>query len=241
MKTLAVEGWETRQRILVILAHPDDPEFFCGATIARWVDAGHSVRYCLLTCGDKGSSDPLMDPRELARLREGEQRAAAAVLGVESVRFLNYPDGELIPTLEARREVVRVVRQEKPDILVTCDPTNYFPDDTRINHPDHRAAGQIVVDAFFPGVGNPMYFPALIQDGLPPHTVKELWLSGTIQPNTTLDVTPFWPVKLAALHEHRSQIGEVAAFDERMLSRRAPDSTPEAPRFEEKLRRFKFA
>ena len=241
MKTLAVEGWETRQRILVILAHPDDPEFFCGATIARWVDAGHSVRYCLLTRGDKGSSDPLMDPRELARLREGEQRAAAAVLGVESVRFLNYPDGELIPTLEARREVVRVVRQEKPDILVTCDPTNYFPDDTRINHPDHRAAGQIVVDAFFPGVGNPMYFPALIQEGLPPHTVKELWLSGTIQPNTTLDVTPFWPVKLAALHEHRSQIGEVAAFDERMLSRRAPDSMPEAPRFEEKLRRFKFA
>ncbi|HEX9029365.1 MAG TPA: PIG-L family deacetylase, partial [Anaerolineales bacterium] len=136
------DAWESPQRILVVLAHPDDPEFFCGATTARWTAAGHTVGYCLLTCGDKGSSDRTMTSERLCSIRHEEQRAAAAVLGVHQVKFLDFPDGYLVPDLNLRREITRVIRQERPDILVTCDPQTLFVGDNRLNHPDHRAAGQ---------------------------------------------------------------------------------------------------
>jgi LmbE family N-acetylglucosaminyl deacetylase len=120
------DHWDNPQRILVVLAHPDDPEFFCGATIARWTTAGHEVAYCLLTCGDKGTKDRELTPGALCGLRQAEQRAAAAVLGVHRVCFLDYPDGYLEPDLELRRDITRVIRQERPDVLVTCDPTNLY-------------------------------------------------------------------------------------------------------------------
>jgi LmbE family N-acetylglucosaminyl deacetylase len=235
------ENWSQPQNILVILAHPDDPEFFCGAALARWVSLGHRVSYCLLTNGNKGASDRSIDPAQLTILRQAEQKAAASILGVQDIRFLDYEDGYLTADLSTRKTVTRIIRQERPDILVTCDPTNLFPRENMINHPDHRAAGQVVLDAVFPAAGNPFYFPDLItEEHLEPHSVKEVWLSVTAQPNTTLDATNLWPIKIRALHEHRSQIGEVKLFDERMLSRRTPDSTPEAPRFEEKFRRIIF-
>lgn len=234
------EGWETPQKILAILAHPDDPEFFCGATIARWTAAGHSVNYCLLTRGDKGAREASTDPDELGRRREGEQRCAADRLGVDQISFLDFRDGCLVPDMYARLVVTRVIRQEKPDILVTCDPTQIFGDNS-INHPDHRAAGQIVVDAVFPAAGNPLYFPELLHnEGLEPHSVKEVWLTVTGQPNTVIDVTEFWQKKIDALHCHVSQIGDPASLTERMLSRHTPDSTPESPRYEERFRRLKF-
>lgn len=234
------EGWVGSQSILVILAHPDDPEFFLGATIARWTHAGHRVSYCLLTRGDKGANDPSVDPLELSVRRETEQRAAAAHLGVQDVRFLDFSDGCLLPDLEARRAVTRVIREMRPDILVTCDPQNLLPSDNNINHPDHRAAGQIVVDAVFPGAGNPMFFPELMAEGLHPHSVKEVWLSLTAQANTVIDVTPYWPLKLQALHEHDSQIPNHDKLVERQRSRRTADSTDENPRYEEKFKRIVF-
>ncbi len=234
------EGWETPQHIVVILAHPDDPEFFCGATLAKWAKKGHVIDYHLLTRGDKGSQDRNITPEALTRIREKEEQAAAQVLGVHSVTFLNYKDGTLIPDLETRKAVVRIIRQEKPDVVVSCDPTNLFVREGAVNHPDHRAAGQIVIDGLFPAAGNPMFFPELLKEGLEPHTVKELWLSSPAQPNLVLDVTEYWPIKLRALHEHRSQIGEIEKFDKRMYERRTADSTPEAPRFEEKFRRIVF-
>jgi LmbE family N-acetylglucosaminyl deacetylase len=236
--SLTPEEWSDQKKILVILAHPDDPEFFCGATIARWTSAGHLVNYCLLTRGDKGAQDRNQSPIELASIRENEQRSAASVLGVSAVRFLNYPDGALVPDLGVRREVTRVIREQKPDVVVTCDPLNIFPANGRINHPDHRAAGQVVIDALFPAAGNPMFFPELLNEGLEPHSVQEVWISLTREPNVTLDVTPFWETKIRALHEHISQIGEPVKFDERMHSRRTADSTPEAPRYEETFRRL---
>lgn len=235
------EGWEGSQSILVILAHPDDPEFFLGATIARWVRLGHRVSYCLLTRGDKGASDPRVDPVELSQRREKEQRAAAGVLGVKDVRFLDFLDGCLIDTLEARQAVTRVIRELRPDILVTCDPLNYFPSDNHINHPDHRAAGQIVVNAAFPGAGSPMFFQEMLKEGLQPHSVREVWLSLTAQPNTVIDVTEHWPAKIRALHEHVSQIPDYQKLDERQRNRRTPDSTPEHPRYEEKFKRITFS
>jgi LmbE family N-acetylglucosaminyl deacetylase len=238
---LTPENWQTPQRILVILAHPDDPEFFCGATLTRWAAAGHCISYCLLTCGDKGTKDRGLMPDDLCRIRQKEQRAAAAVIGVEKVTFLSYPDGYLVPDLKVRRDIVRAIRQERPDVLVTCDPTNLFIGGAYINHPDHRAAGQAAIDAVFPAAGSHLFFEDLWRDeGIEPHTPREVWISLAQEPNVTLDVTDYWETKIRALYEHASQIGDREKFTERMHSRRAPDSTAEQPRYEEKFRRLIF-
>lgn len=233
--------WETPQQILVILAHPDDPEFFCGGTLAQWIAAGHTVHYCLLTCGDKGSDDRQLSSAELCAMRLDEQRAAARVLGVESVRFLDFPDGYLTPDMELRKAVTRVIRQVRPDILVTCDPTNLFIRNLRINHPDHRAAGQAVLDAVFPAAGNHRYFPELLeQEGLEPHMPREIWVSLPVEPQVEIDITEILPVKLTALLEHRSQISDPEAFQERMRARHTIESTPEAPRYVETFRVIRY-
>jgi LmbE family N-acetylglucosaminyl deacetylase len=234
------ENWEGTKNILVILAHPDDPEFFCGATIRRWTNLGHRVRYCLLTRGDKGSNDRSMRSFDLAKLREIEQNAAAQELGVENVRFLDYEDGYLVPSLETRKRITRLIREERPDIVLSSDPTNFFPNEASINHPDHRAAGQIVIEAVFPATGNPLFFPELLFEGLEPHSVKEVWLSLTGQPNVVIDVTPTWEDKIRALKQHKSQIGDPEKLVERMRSRRTPNSSEENPVFEEKFRRIVY-
>jgi LmbE family N-acetylglucosaminyl deacetylase len=235
----AGDGWNEKKRILVVLAHPDDPEFFCGATLAMWASRGHEIHYCLLTQGDKGTDRGDISGEELMKIRRQEQKAASAVVGVRSVRFLDYEDGYLIPSIEARKAVVRVIRDIKPDILVTSDPTNYFPRDTYLNHPDHRLAGEIALSAVFPAAGNPMFFPELTQqEGLEPHPVKEIWVTLTHQPNIIFDVTPFWEQKIKALYEHRSQIGDPNKLRERLMSRRTADSTVEDPRFEEGFHRL---
>jgi LmbE family N-acetylglucosaminyl deacetylase len=234
-------AWNEPQNILVILAHPDDPEFFCGGTLAGWARNGHHIQYYLLTCGDKGRNDHNQEiaADELCELRHREQAEAAALIGVEAVHFLDREDGTLFPDLELRREVVRIIRKMKPDILVTCDPQTLFAA-YGINHPDHRAAGQAVLDAVFPAAGNELFFPELLKEGYRPHMPKEVWASLTNQPNVTIDITDVWPVKLAALKAHKSQIGDSEKFEERIRKRRTEDSTDEEPRFEEKFRVIKY-
>ncbi len=237
----AADDWKTPQKIQVILAHPDDPEFFCGATLARWSRAGHIITYFLLTCGDKGFENPEATPEEICTIRHKEQLEAAKVIGVKSVHFLDLPDGYLVPTLELRREVVRAIRQEKPDVLVTCDPTRLFVANRGLNHPDHRCAGQVVLDAVFPAAGNPHFFPELRKnEGLEPHAPVEVWVSLAENPNVVLDITDTWPIKMRALKKHKSQIGDPQSFEERMRTRRTEDSTDEAPRFEEAFRVIRF-
>lgn len=237
----APDTWEKPQKILVILAHPDDPEFFCGASLARWAKAGHEIHYFLLTCGDKGFNDAKATSDQICKVRHAEQEAAAAILGVKSVRFLDLEDGYLFPTLELRREVVRAIRQTRPDILVTCDPTHLFAGDYYINHPDHRYAGQVVLDAVFPAAGNPFFFPELIKDeGLQPHKPREVWISLTSNPNVTLDVTDTWAIKVHTLKEHKSQIGDPMEFEDRMRARKSERSTDENEYYEEKFRVIKF-
>ncbi|HET6597782.1 MAG TPA: PIG-L deacetylase family protein [Anaerolineales bacterium] len=236
--------WDSPQNILVVLAHPDDPEFFCGATLARWARAGHRITYQLLTCGDKGFNDSTsaeMTPDALCAIRHEEQIAAAKVIGVEAdaIHFMDCPDGYLVPDLDLRRDIVRVIRKFKPDILVTCDPQTLFTV-YGINHPDHRAAGQATMDAVFPAAGNPVFFPELLIEGLPPHMPSEVWCSLTMQPNVVLDVTDMWPVKLEAILQHQSQVGDVDTFLERMRSRRTEDSTDEDPKYEERFRVVKY-
>jgi LmbE family N-acetylglucosaminyl deacetylase len=233
--------WEESKKILVILAHPDDPEFFCGGTIAKWVSEGHEVSYLLLTKGEKGINehfDP-EDIQEIKNIRVLEQKNAAAVLGVQNIKYLDHPDGYLIPSILIRRQVVREIRMINPDIVVSCDPTNYYLRDTYINHPDHRAAGQIVVDSVFPASQNSAFFPDLIiMERLYPHKVKEVWLSLAYRPNAIINITKYWSKKIEALHKHRSQIGDQKKFDQRMLSRRTNDSSAKNPKFEEAFHRI---
>jgi LmbE family N-acetylglucosaminyl deacetylase len=201
------EGWISKKRILVILAHPDDPEFFCGALISKWALSGHEIHYCLLTKGQKGARDTRLSEEEIAEIRVKEQNQAARSLGVKTVTFLNYIDGELVPDLQMRREVVRAIRMIRPHIVVTSDPQNYFPGPNRINHPDHRAAGQVVVDAIFPGAGSPMYFRDLeTEENLTPVSVDEVWLSATSQSDLTLDMSQYFENKVNAILCHKSQI-----------------------------------
>ena len=233
------EGWEGQKDILVILAHPDDPEFFLGASIARWIKAGHKVRYVLLTKGDKGAKDASLTGDDVARIRLEEQAGAAKSLGVASVDYLDYEDGYLIPDLAMRRQVVREIRKYKPQVLVTCDPANMFPSERYINHPDHRNAGQVVVDAVFPASGNRFFFPELLEEGFEPHEVDEVWMSLTNQPDVVLDVTEHWDDKIIALKHHASQIGDPDAFEKRMLERIQQAEDVDF-RYEEQFRVIKF-
>lgn len=211
--------WEKPKSILVILAHPDDPEFFLGGTIAEWVKKGHKVNYLLLTKGQRGVSREFPDPGELQKVRQLEQKNAAAKLGVNKINFLDYQDGYLVPDLENRKQVAREIRKSKPEIVVTFDPLQIYQGG-RINHPDHRAAGQIVIDAIFPAVENSAFFPELLDEGLSPHKVQELWLCMPVEANIEMDVSQHWQLRLEALLEHVSQIGEPATFLEKMEARR---------------------
>jgi LmbE family N-acetylglucosaminyl deacetylase len=236
------DQWDTAQNILVMLAHPDDPEFFCGATLARWARLGHRITYQLLTCGDKGwnpTTPADMTPDRLCAIRHAEQANAARIIGAQAVHFAEFPDGYLVADLETRRQVVRLIRNFKPDILVTCDPQNLFAS-YGLNHPDHRAAGQVVLDAAFPAAGNPFFFPELLQEGLEPHTPREIWVSVTQQPNVTVDVTDTWDIRLQAILEHKSQVQEPDKLMERMRARHTEDSTDEHPRYEDKFRVVKY-
>ena len=237
------DNWQTPQNILVVLAHPDDPEFFCGATLARWARAGHHITYLLLTCGDKGfnpTTHPEMTPDKLCSIRHEEQYAAAKVIGAEAVHFMEYPDGYLTADLDTRRAVVREIRRFKPDILLTCDPQTLFAI-YGINHPDHRACGQVVLDAVFPAAGNVAYFPNLMDEGFEPHMPKEIWCSLTNQPNAAVDVTATWDIKMQAVLQHKTQVQDVDKLIERFKSRRTEDSTDENPRYEEKFRVIKYS
>ncbi len=232
----------TSDRVLVVLAHPDDPEFFCGGTVARWAASGKEITYCLLTRGDKGSDDDSLSTKELVEIREVEQRAAAKILGVHEVMFLKELDGYVLPTLDLRRDIVRVIRQVKPRVVITCDPTNFFPSKTHINHADHRAAGQATLDAVYPAARSALYFPELSQEeGLTPYKVREVYVAGAQHPNITVDITEFFNQKVAALSEHRSQIKDITALEERMRKRMLdPESPPDDPRYIEKFRRIEL-
>ena len=236
-----MKTWKESQKILVILAHPDDPEFFCGGTIAKWVGEGNLVSYLLLTRGEKGVNDQFNSDNinEIIRIRKEEQERAATILGVNEIHYLNEPDGYLAENIPIRRKVVKAIREIKPDIILTCDPTNYYLRDTYINHPDHRAAGQIVIDSVFPAVQNPAFYSDLIiNNRLYPHQLKEVWLSLPLSGNTIVDVTEFWAQKMNALHAHESQIGDIEQFDQRMIDRRVKGSSIKKPKFEEIFHRI---
>ncbi len=227
------------RRVLVVLAHPDDPEFFCGGTVARWASEGDLVSYLLLTSGDKGADEPGVDPAALASRREVEQRAAADVLGVGQVHFLRRPDGTLEPDLELRRDICREIRRVRPEVVIGCDPTTIFPRRTRINHADHRAAGWATIDAIYPAAGSALYFPELLEEGLLPVKVKTVYLAGSQSPDTSVDVTSHFDRKIEALRCHVSQISDPDELADRLRLRMLdPAVPPGTRRYIEEFRRL---
>jgi LmbE family N-acetylglucosaminyl deacetylase len=202
------------RRVAVVVAHPDDAEFLCAGTVAKWAAEGQHITYVLMTSGDKGSDDPSMTTEQLIALREGEQLAACDVLGVQDVVFLRHPDAMLVNTLELRKELARVIRTIKPDVVITFDPTVRFVGGVYINHPDHRVTGDVTLDAVFPAARDRLTFPELLGEGLEPHKVTEVYLSGMDQADTWIDITDTFDKKIAALKEHASQINvdEVEGF-----------------------------
>lgn len=205
---------EDLDRVLVIVAHPDDAEFGAGGTIARWVREGREVFLAVVTNGDKGSADPAMTPERLAKIREEEQRAAARVLGIKEVVFLGYPDGFLEDTPALRRDIVRLIRRFRPGIVVTHNPQ---PGLRRfVQHRDHRITGGVTLDAVYPLARNRLMFPELLQEGLEPHRVAEVYLTGSEDPDTWVDIGETIDLKVAALKCHRSQIGDPEDLDRRV-------------------------
>ena len=209
---------EGPKRALVVAAHPDDSEFGVGGTAALWSKNGWEFYYLICTDGSKGSEDPEMTPEKLVPLRREEQRAAARVLGVKEVFFLDYVDGELDYTRELMRDVVRFIRKLRPWAVFTHD-TDQIVRNIFVNHPDHRHAGEVAIDAVYPMARNRPSFPELLKEGLEPYSAKEIYLWSASDTNFDVDITETIETKFEALRQHASQFenfeemsGRVRAF-----------------------------
>ena len=195
-------GADRPARLLVVVAHPADADHGLGGSVARWVAEGTSAHLVCCTSGDATGPDAAADPLELAARREGEQRAAAAIVGYGEVTFLHRPDGALANDLALREQLTRLVREFRPDTLATCDPRVLIHDWGALNHVDHRAAGEAAIDVVHAG-GNAMAFPGLMRsDGLEPHRVRRLLLFSSEHPTHALDVSHHLESKLRALQAH---------------------------------------
>ncbi|HEX9987651.1 MAG TPA: PIG-L deacetylase family protein [Chloroflexia bacterium] len=228
---------EENRRVLLVAAHPDDPEFSSAGTVANWVRSGIQVIFVLATSGDKGTPDKEMTGDRLSNQREDEQRAAAARIGVTEVVFLRFPDGELTPSLELRGAVTKMIRLYKPYAVMTHDPLTLFYNNEFINHPDHRAIGQATVDAIYPTARDPLQFNEHIREGLEPHKVKEIYLWGTDQPNVLVDISDTIEDKVEALKLHVSQVGTATELAERVKQRAAQIAEPHGLAYAEAFRR----
>jgi len=195
-------------RVLAVYAHPDDAEISAGGTLARWAQAGSEVHVTVTTLGDKGTNDPDADLDELVRLRVQETDDAAVVLGLAGHHHLAHRDGEIEDDHALRRELVRLIRSLRPDIVLCPDPTAVFFGDGYVNHRDHRITGWATLDAVSPAAGNPHYFPELRAERLDVHQVRAVYLSGKLEPNAWVDIGDTLEQKIEALFCHASQLVE---------------------------------
>jgi LmbE family N-acetylglucosaminyl deacetylase len=210
---------------LVIMAHPDDAEFWAGGTIAAWSSAGCKVTYLLLTDGDAGGFDPTLPRAELPGIRRQEQRDAAAILGSDDVRFLGHPEGSLRNSTDLRLAVVRVIRQIRPQRVLTWSPEWNWSRFRTSCHADHRATGELALTAIYPDAGNRFAHPTLVDDeGLEPWNVQEIWMINGREPNHHVDITGTFDRKIEALHAHASQIADPDSLVDRMRERIAPNT-----------------
>ena len=195
---------EEIKRILVVMAHPDDCDFGAGGTIAHWTAKGIAVSYCIITNGDQGGEESGIPLEEMPKVRQKEQRDAGRALGVTSIQFLNHRDGWLMPSIELRKEIVREIRRAKPDRMVIQSPERNW-DRIGASHPDHLAAGETAIQAVYPDARNPFAFTDLRAEGFEPWRVREVWVTGSPNPNHFVDITETFDKKMAALRAHVSQ------------------------------------
>jgi LmbE family N-acetylglucosaminyl deacetylase len=243
---------DTPARALAVYAHPDDAEVAAGGTLARWADAGCSVWLLVVAQGDKGTADPDADLAALAEQRVDETARAAELLGFAGHEHLGYPDGEVPDTRELRGAIVRVVRAQRPDVVLCPDPTSVLFGDGYFNHHDHRVTGWATLDAVAPAAANPHYFPEQIgSDDLSVHQVAAVYLTGTLEPNTWVDIGDTLERKIDALFCHSSQLTDAGDWFRQFLRDRAADAGTGTPgrhapgaaavRYAEAFRRLNFA
>jgi len=216
LPSLAVSEEKSVERVLVVVAHPDDCDFGCAGTTAKWTGEGLAVSYCIVTDGDAGGSDRSITRADMARVRRVEQMEAAAEVGVTDVSFLGYPDGRVSPSIELRRDITRVIRQKQPQRVVAQSPVRNF---ARIyaSHPDHLAVGEATMCAVYPDARNPFAHPELLNgEGLEPHTVDQVWLMTVNQADQVIHIPGTVERKLAPLRRHRSQYDDWDKLEERM-------------------------
>ncbi len=205
---------EAPERVLLVVAHPDDIDFGMAGTVATLVQAGTHVAYCLATSGDAGDDDLAYTREDLAKLRQGEQTAAASVVGVDELHWLGHPDGMVVADLALRRDIARVIRQVRPNVVLTMNPTPDW-DRVQLSHPDHLAVALATMAAVYPDSRNPRTFPELLDEGHQPHTVDELWMFPA-EPNRYVDITDTFELKIKALEQHHSQVGGIDDLHERL-------------------------
>lgn len=240
---------------MVIGAHPDDNDFGASATAALWAKQGKKIVWVVMTDGAEGSEIPTLADNDLMLTREQEQRQACEVMGVKDVEFLRQHDGHLVNNEEVRKSLVRLIRKYRPRVIITHDPSQLFfaphPDEqptetAYINHPDHRATGQIVFDAIFPAAGNPRSYRELLAEDLPPYKVHEIYLYHTQEINTYVDVTETIELKGKVLKAHASQFGPETDLTEMIKKRaaemaaRAKEKTGKEMQYAEGFRRMKL-
>ena len=196
------------ERAMFIYAHPDDVDFSGAGTAARWTRGGSDVIYVVITDGNVGSHEEGMTATRIAEIRRAEQEAAARIAGVQTCVFLGYHDGLLQPTLELRKDLVRLIREHRPNVVICGDPSVYFPNNARINHPDHRAAATAAIDATFPAAEMPLLYPELEADGLTPHKVNYVYISNWQEANYYVDISDTIDLKIEALRQHESQFDD---------------------------------
>jgi LmbE family N-acetylglucosaminyl deacetylase len=223
------------QVVLAVYAHPDDADVACGGALARWAKGGAAVHLVVCTDGGKGTSDPDVEPKELAAIRAGELEESSAIIGLTGVANLGYPDGELVDGDEFRHALVQWVRRLRPDVVCGHDPSALFFGQEYFNHRDHRIAGTVLLDAVSPAAALPLYFP----EAGPPHQVTTVLLSGTLEPDVWVDVTETIDCKAAAVECHRTQFAEPGGWAGEAVRRRAEEEGRRAgSRYAEGFRRL---
>lgn len=210
---------ERPSEVLVVSAHPDDVDFGCAGTVALWARAGARINYVICTDGDKGTGELPTRPQEISALRRQEQLAAARLVGVRDVIFLGFPDGEVENTRELRKQLVRWIREFKPEVVFCQDPANRVFENPYVSHRDHRMVSEAVCDSLYPACGNPNFFPELLEDALMPHKVKEAFFFGTHSPNHWEDITSVMELKVKAILSHKSQLKDPVSTEKFLRER----------------------
>jgi LmbE family N-acetylglucosaminyl deacetylase len=230
------------ERVLVVSAHPDDPEFGAGGSVAKLAKDGARVTYVICTDGSQGGEDPDQKDSELAAIREKEQRAAARVLGVKKVEFLGYKDGHLAPDLKLRHDIVRMIRKHKPELVITHLPGRLLDAPMGGSHPDHIAVGEATFAAVYPDSRNPRAFRGLLKEGLQPHEVKEVWVPYWTSGDFFVDISTTLDLKMQALKKHKSQVakpGREWDFEKFMRRRHREVGKKAGYRYAESFKRIK--